>query len=313
MSTLPSRCCAKTKPCHEQAVFALWMMQVWGSRKEQTNTLCAVHSDTDAQCWDNTPRASAAQHGQAVLMSFSKQKSRKTEEQLLLRARCSRAKGTKAHLQNTLLRWEPGVEGFIPLRTIILYVIMASFNEAKSVTETVKPPSEVVSPMQIEKMSEAAVTYMGTRQTHSNLFRPWRESPKNSFPNRKFSCENSASVCTAQPGFLHTRTMFWYKDIQTMTQTGDSFFFFLVWQQELAYSVSQLQPCSSLFLFKQKTNNTGGTRAPQASTKGHCLLKWQEVRFASLLSGLHLCYKTRKLHAEKGKFIRFPPKLHFQL
>lgn len=86
-------------------------------------------------------------------MAFTKQKIRKTEEQLLLRARCSRAEGIKAHLQNTLLRWEPGVEGFIPLRNIILYVIMASFNEAKSVTDTVEPSSEVVSPMQIEKTS----------------------------------------------------------------------------------------------------------------------------------------------------------------
>lgn len=41
--------------------------------------------------------------------------------------------------------WGPGVRGFIPLRHHhFVCEKMVSFNEAKSVTDTIKPPREVV-------------------------------------------------------------------------------------------------------------------------------------------------------------------------
>lgn len=84
---------------------------------------------------------------------------RKEEEHFLLRARSSRAEGTKVCLQNTTLRWGLGVKGFIPLRNQhFVCGRMVSFHEAKSVTDTIKPPRKVVWPMQIEKISWAAVT-----------------------------------------------------------------------------------------------------------------------------------------------------------
>lgn len=126
-----------------------------------------------------------------------------------------------------------------------------------------------------DRKNKLSSSNVGTRQTCPNLLKPQRESLKNSFPN---SSRNSA-VKTLCLYALHSRDFctpglcaLVQEQKKNDTNRWQLRFFPIVATWTCQFSTSQLQPCSSLFLFKEKSNDTRCTCAPQASTKGHCLL-----------------------------------------